>query len=72
MEQIHEVIRSFAGSSYTKDVLDDIIDFGALMNQHRYLLQGGMIFRVDKICICDDSCGGIRCEPILVLSLMGC
>ena len=72
MEQIHGIIKSYAGTSLTQDILEDIVDFGAMMNQQRYFYRGGMLFRVDRLCVCNDNCGGIRCKPILIFSMVGC
>lgn len=72
MEHVNSIIRSYAGTSLTKNLLDDIVDFGALLNQQRFFYQAGFLFRVDRLCVCDDACGGIRCKPILIYNMIGC
>ena len=72
MEHVNSIIKSYAGSSLTKHILNDIVDFGALVDQQRYFVQGGMLFRVDRLCACGDACGGVRCKPILIFNMIGC
>ena len=72
MEDINDVIRSFVGTSLTKQVLTDIIGFGKFLKRMKYHELGNFLFRVDKYCKCGDACGGIRCEPTFVFSLVGC
>ena len=71
MEQIFPIIREYAGSAYTKKVLTEIISFSKFMDQQRYFRKSGMLFRVDRLCVCTDACGGIRCRPILVFNMVG-
>ena len=71
MEDVTDLIYSFAGTSLTNQVLDDVLTFGKIQKCMDYVTHGGMKFYVEKICTCDDKCGGIRCRPVLLLNLVG-
>ena len=71
MDDVLEVIYNFAGTSLTSRILSDVLTVGKIMKCSQFVDHGGMKFFVERVCTCNDKCGGIRCTPVMLLNLIG-
>ena len=70
-EGLYFLIRSFAGSSMTSDVLTQIHIMHMLRELDETVEIAGMEFAVSKRCTCHQACGGIFCVGVKVYKLKG-
>jgi len=68
---IYCLIREFAGTSLTSSVLAQIEIWRDVLEARKYVTMGEYLFRVKEICRCDNKCGGLFCDPLQVLQLVG-
>ena len=52
-------------------ILQDIIARGIEKKKRDLKIVGGFAFTLEKLCVCDRSCGGIMCRAINVFTLKG-
>jgi hypothetical protein len=70
-DEIYFLIRSFAGSSVTEGLLNQIHIMNVLHQMDKTVEVAGMEFNITMICTCSRACGGIFCEGIKVYELSG-
>ena len=66
-----QIIRNFTGTSLTQKILQDIVARGIEKKKRDLKIVGGFAFTLEKLCVCDRSCGGIMCRAINVFTLKG-